>query len=52
MPWQHAQQIADAVGANAELALFDDGNHVCNNIPYIYRPLTADWLLKKVTSSQ
>ena len=48
IPWQQAQRIVDAVGANAELALFDNGNHVCNNIPYIYRPLTADWLHEKL----
>ena len=48
IPWQHAQKIVDAVGSNAELAMFDNGNHVCNNIPYIYRPLTADWLKEKL----
>ena len=48
IPWQQAQHIVQAVGPNAELALFDNGNHVCNNIPYIYRPLTADWLREKL----
>ncbi len=48
VPWQHAQRIADRVGANAELALFENGNHVCNNIPYVYRPLMADWLKEKL----
>ena len=28
--------------------LFDDGNHVCNNIPYKYRPLVADWMRAKL----
>ena len=28
---------------NAELVL-EDGNHVCNNVPFRYRPLVADWL--------
>lgn len=48
IPWQHAHKIAEAVGPNAELAMFESGNHVCNNIPYIYRPLTADWLKEKL----
>ncbi len=48
IPWQQAHKIVDAVGKNAELAMFDNGNHVCNNIPYIYRPLTADWLKEKL----
>jgi 2,6-dihydroxypseudooxynicotine hydrolase len=48
IPWQQAHKIVDAVGPNAELAMFENGNHVCNNIPYIYRPLTADWLREKL----
>jgi 2,6-dihydroxypseudooxynicotine hydrolase len=48
IPWEHAHKIVDAVGKNAELAMFESGNHVCNNIPYIYRPLTADWLKEKL----
>jgi hypothetical protein len=24
--------------------MFEDGNHVCNNIPYKYRPQQADWM--------
>lgn len=48
IPWEQAHKIVDAVGKNAELAMFENGNHVCNNIPYIYRPLTADWLKEKL----
>jgi dipeptidyl aminopeptidase/acylaminoacyl peptidase len=48
IPWEQAHKIVDAVGKNAELAMFADGNHVCNNIPYKYRPLTADWLKEKL----
>jgi 2,6-dihydroxypseudooxynicotine hydrolase len=48
VPWDQAEKIVDAVGKNAELAMFENGNHVCNNIPYIYRPLTADWLKEKL----
>ncbi len=29
---------------SGEWVLFDDGNHVCTNIPYKYRPLVADWM--------
>ena len=48
IPWEQAVKIVDAVGSNAELAMFENGNHVCNNIPFIYRPLTADWLKEKL----
>ena len=48
IPWEQGVKIVKAVGSNAELAMFENGNHVCNNIPYIYRPLTADWLKEKL----
>lgn len=48
IPWEQAHKIVDAVGSNAELVMFENGNHVCNNIPYMYRPLTADWLKEKL----
>jgi 2,6-dihydroxypseudooxynicotine hydrolase len=43
IPWEQTQRQADEA-PNGEFVLYDDGNHVCNNIPYKYRPLTADWL--------
>ena len=48
IPAEQAQKIVHAVGKNATLAMFENGNHVCNNIPFIYRPLTADWLKEKL----
>jgi len=48
IPWEQGVKIVAAVGPNAELAMFENGNHVCNNIPYVYRPLTADWLKEKL----
>ncbi len=47
IPWQQTERIA-AEALNAEFVLFEDGNHVCNNIPYKYRPLAADWLREKL----
>jgi pimeloyl-ACP methyl ester carboxylesterase len=43
IPWEQTKRVADEA-PNANFVLFDDGNHVCNNIPYKYRPLIADWL--------
>ncbi len=48
VPWEQGQKIVNAIGGNAEFALFENGNHVCDNIPYIFRPLTADWLKEKL----
>ena len=50
-PPEDAERVAREVGAQAELWMFDDGNHVCNNIPYKYRPQQADWLRAALHSS-
>jgi 2,6-dihydroxypseudooxynicotine hydrolase len=47
IPWEQTKRQADEA-QNGEFVLFDDGNHVCNNIGYKYRPLTADWLKEKL----
>jgi pimeloyl-ACP methyl ester carboxylesterase len=43
IPWEETKRIADGV-PHAEWVLFDDGTHVCNNIPFRYRPLVSDWM--------
>lgn len=43
VPWEQTKRIADEV-PNSEWVLYDDGTHVCNNIPFKYRPLVADWM--------
>jgi 2,6-dihydroxypseudooxynicotine hydrolase len=48
IPWEQTKKIADTA-PNAEFVMFDEGNHVCNNIPYKYRPLTADWLKERLS---
>ncbi len=35
---------------DTESVVFPEGNHVCNNIAYIYRPLIADWLAEKLAA--
>lgn len=47
IPWQHAERVA-AEAPNAELVIYPEGNHVCNNIPYKYRPLVADWMKERL----
>lgn len=43
IPFTHAERVA-AEAPNAELVMYPDGNHVCNNLPYRARPLAADWV--------
>jgi 2,6-dihydroxypseudooxynicotine hydrolase len=47
--WEESKKIADAA-PNATWVLYEDGNHVCNNIPYKYRPLVADWLKEQLAA--
>ena len=47
-PPSEAQKCAEICRAGAELHVFPTGNHVCNNIPWMYRPLVADWLAERL----
>ena len=47
IPWEQTKRQADEA-PGGEFVLFDEGNHVCNNLPYLYRPLAADWLRERL----
>lgn len=47
IPWQQAERVA-AEAPRGELVMYPEGNHVCNNIPYKYRPLVADWVRERL----
>lgn len=49
VPPQEAERMAAAAGGEAELWMLEDGNHVCNNIPYKYRPQQADWMQRQLS---
>jgi 2,6-dihydroxypseudooxynicotine hydrolase len=51
IPWQQAEHLA-AAAPNAELVMYPDGNHVCNNIPYKYRPLVSDWIKERLVEAR
>lgn len=51
-PPSEAQKCADICRADAELHVFPTGNHVCNNIPWMYRPLVADWLAEHLKAGR
>ena len=48
VPADQGERIAAEAGSRAELWMFEDGNHVCNNIPYKHRPQQADWMRQKL----
>jgi pimeloyl-ACP methyl ester carboxylesterase len=48
IPWQQTKRQADEA-PGGEFVVFEEGNHVCNNIPYAYRPRAGDWLREKLS---
>jgi dienelactone hydrolase len=40
------ERLAKSASGPAELVVYPEGNHVCFNISYKFRPLTADWMAK------
>jgi 2,6-dihydroxypseudooxynicotine hydrolase len=51
VPWQHAARLA-AEAPHAELWMFDEGNHVCMNLTYRWRPQAADWLADRLAEAR
>jgi pimeloyl-ACP methyl ester carboxylesterase len=47
IPWEQTRRQAEAA-PRGEFVMFDDGNHVCANVPYKARPLVADWLREQL----
>ncbi len=46
-PPEQAERIARET-PQATLLLYPEGNHVCNNIAYKYRPAMADWMKERL----
>ena len=51
-PVEQARKIAAEAGDACELVVYPEGVHVCNNIPFLWRPLAADWLAKKLEAGE
>jgi pimeloyl-ACP methyl ester carboxylesterase len=50
VPWQHAARLAEEA-PSAQLWMFDQGNHVCMNLTYRWRPQAADWLAGRLADA-
>lgn len=45
IPKEQAERLFSEIPhPGKELHMFPDGNHVCNNMPFAWRPLVADWI--------
>jgi len=42
------ERLAKAAKGPSELVVYEEGNHVCFNISYKFRPLTGDWMAKQL----
>lgn len=49
VPWAQAERLVNEIAAaDKRFDLHDDGNHVCNNIPWAWRPQVGDWLAERL----
>ena len=42
------KRLAESASGPTEFVLYEEGNHVCFNISYKFRPLTGDWMAEKL----
>ena len=47
-PIESSERMRAEAGGPTELALYPEGNHVCDNIAYKVRPLMADWMAARL----
>lgn len=47
VPYEQAERVVREA-PRAQLVMMEEGNHVCNNFPYIYQPLASDWMREQL----
>ena len=50
LPAEDSRRMAAEAGRMARLVVYPEGGHVCNNVPFLWRPLAADWLAEKLAA--
>ena len=48
VPPSEGERLKRAAGGPTEFVVYEDGNHVCFNISYKFRPLTGDWMAEQL----
>lgn len=51
IPVAEGERLAHAASGPVDLVVFEEGNHVCFNISYKFRPLTADWTAERLAET-
>jgi len=52
VPSSEGERLATTASGPTELVVYPEGDHVCFNISYKYRPLTADWMAERLGAGQ
>jgi fermentation-respiration switch protein FrsA (DUF1100 family) len=52
VPPSEGERLAKTASGPTELVVYSEGNHVCFNISYKFRPLTADWMAERLGAQQ
>jgi dienelactone hydrolase len=47
-PAQAERLHAEMPSAAKRLVIYEDGTHVCNNMPFAWRPLVSDWMAEQL----
>jgi pimeloyl-ACP methyl ester carboxylesterase len=47
VPWEQTERAARET-PNGSFVLYEQGSHVCSNLPYRYRPLVGDWMAERL----
>jgi dienelactone hydrolase len=48
VPPSEGERLAKTASGPTELVVYPEGDHVCFNISYKFRPLTADWMAERL----
>jgi len=52
VPPSEGERLAKTASGPTELVVYPEGDHVCFNISYKYRPLTGDWMAERLSAGQ
>ncbi len=48
IPPSEGERLAREASGPSEFVYYEEGNHVCFNVTYKFRPLTADWMAERL----
>ena len=50
VPPSEGERLVKTASGPSQLVVFEEGNHVCFNISYKFRPLTGDWMAEQLNA--